>query len=893
MKLFPLLLLATLPLRAATTEAVSEVFSFDARDTGGTDFSESGVFSFDIRDSNGTTEAVSAVFSMNARNLGNSASSASSVFALGTQGGNLDALVIDANAPSSVIAGLAYAFPVKASFAGQGGGLTDVSTAAKWFIVGNAPAGTRFEGNKLIAGSVTVPTVIRVSAVFVFPSGAREAVPWEVTIHPATPGYVVEGSYDPPQLLLPGGAISFRVTFHATSNSPQGAAASQNVFWDLDGDGDFDDATGNQTVRDLLAGQTVRIGVRAEWPLGVGPPASAADYFFVTLDRNAVPNEPLVSKVVDALNGSFLNSSRPSAAVFTPSPALKSNGLVILTHGLWGGGEDEWLKEMREAILTRLGSAPPNVAIYDWKKMADATAYRSNGQTKGADQWALFKIDDVVLVRPNGKAQGAMIADWVERQRLLGNVDRNAKIHFIGHSAGGFAVGEAARLLNQRLYGQIQVTMLDTPLPYHEHIRPLWRTERYVSSWIGGNPKENWQAKALDNAAKLPFVNSQVERFVVPSSNLDQGTISTFTLGFRTNSGIRLEKLVPTGAKYYRTVIDPHADGLLAQHYASHEYYTATIYSPMVSNSTWLNDVVGDGFNQSFLVDGADFGPSPQAIPAPQDDGPQPSPPHVPPMEDFSTFGQVAQSDSYYTVTEQANAGIFKTFTLPAWAATLQFQVRVATPGDGDFVSVHWNDGDALAIIPEIVLAYDAPLLHAIDLTGLGGQTGTLTIKLNSRGSVNSAVEISEVRIFENGDLDGDGLANATEQAVGSNPLEIDTDGDTLSDADEVLTHGTSPVKADTDGDGQGDSGELAAGTDPSDPQSRFVAAMGDVSPGDFASVWWNGVAGRDYRVVRSQELGTLNLDFLQSGIEGTAGPMLFEDESAPENRAFYWIEVE
>jgi hypothetical protein len=874
--LIAVLLPLIVPLHADTNEALSDVFAFD------------------VRDSTGTTEAESGVFGMNARDLGNSASSASSVFALGTQSGNLDALVVDASAPSSVIAGQAYAFPVKASFAGQGGSLIDVSTAAKWFIVGDAPAGTRFEGNKLIAGSVTQPTVIRVSAVFVFPSGAREAVPWEVTIYPATPGYAVYGSYDPPQLLLPGGAVSFRVTFHAASNSPQGAASPQNVFWDLDGDGEFDDATGVQVEEDLLAGRTVRIGVRAEWPLGVGPPASAADYFFVTLDRNAVPNEPLVSKVVDALNGSFLDSSRPTAAVFTPSSARKNNGLVILTHGLWGSGEDEWLKEMRDAILTRLGSNPPNVAIYDWKEMADATAYRRSDQIAGipeaggADQWALFKIDDVVLVRPNGKAQGAMIADWVERQRLLGNVERNAKIHFIGHSAGGFAVGEAARLLNQRLYGQIQVTMLDTPLPYHEHIRPMWRTERYVSSWIGGNPTTPESVVAVNAASDV--IRSQVERFRY--NRWDSSSLLTGIAGLLAGK-VELDKLVDTGSKYYRTVIDPHADGLFAQHSASHEYYTATIYSTMMSNSTWLNDIVGDGFSQSFLLDSSDFGPSAMTLVALQADGPQASPPYVPPVEDFSTFGQAVQSESLYTVTEQANAGIFKTFTLPTWAATLQLQVRVATPGDGDFVSVHWNDGDALAIIPETVLAYDEPLLHEIDLTGLGGQTGTLTIKLNSRGLANSVVEISEVRILENDDLDGDGLTNDLEQTAGSDPLEIDSDGDTLTDAEEVLTHGTSPVMADTDGDGQSDSGELAAGTYPLDSQSRLAAAMGDVSPGDSATVWWNGVVGRNYRIVRSQELGTLNLDFLQSGVEGTSGPMSYEDDEAPAERAFYWIEME
>ncbi len=873
MKLLPILLLATLPLHAATTEEVSEVFSFDVRDSGGTDNSESAVFPFDTRDSNGTTEASSAVFSMNARNLGNSASSASGVFALGTQGGNLDALVIDASAPSSVIAGQAYAFPVKASFAGQGGSLTDVSTAAKWFIVGNAPAGTHFEGNKLIAGSVTQPTVIRVSAVFVFPSGAREAVPWEVTIYPATPGYKVVAVYSSEAL----NAQSFRLTCNAASTSPQGAAAPENVFWDLDQDGDFDDAIGLQAIRNYQAGQTVRIGVRAEWPTGVGPPLAASNYFFVTFEKAAVAGEPPRGKALDGVNGAFLDSS---GVPYLPLASRKANGLVILTHGMNGAGSDGWLKDMCDAVNTRLVGTPPNVAIYDWQTMADP-----GGNGDG------LNFEDIRKIRPNGKAQGIVLADWVDAQRLLGRVDRNSKIHLIGHSAGGFVMGEAARVLSQRYYPQIQVTMLDTPVPFQEHIKPAWRTERYISSFLGGNPKENGQAILWNKFSQL--VNSRVERFIIPPSPVEQGTLSTLVASLRMNSGIRLEKLIPTGAKYYRTVIDPKIDGVIEQHSASYEYYLATITAAEQDDSRWSGEVLGDGFNQSFLVNGADFVTSPQAMPAPQSNGLQPSPPYVPPMEDFSTFGQVTQSGSLYNVTEQANAGIFKTFTLPTWAATLQFKVRVATPGDGDFVSVHWNDGDALAIIPETVLAYDEPLLHEIDLTGLGGQTGTLTFKLNSRGTANNVVEISEVRILENEDLDGDGLLNTAELAAGSDPLEIDTDGDGLTDAEEVQTYGTSPVIADTDGDGQSDASELAAGTNPLNPQSRFAAAMGSVVPGVSAPVFWNGVAGRSYRVVRSQELGTLNVDFLKVGMEGVNGLMNHVDSNPPPDRAFYWIEVE
>jgi hypothetical protein len=253
----------------------------------------------------------------------------------------------------------------------------------------------------------------------------------------------------------------------------------------------------------------------------------------------------------------------------------------------------------------------------------------------------------------------------------------------------------------------------------------------------------------------------------------------------------------------------------------------------------------------------------------------------------------VRQTGSLYRVTEAANAGIFKNLTLPIGATTLQFQLQVTTAGDGDFVSVHWNDGDAMAIIPETALAYDAPLLHEIDLTGFGGQMGTLALKLISRGEVNSIVEFSEISILESDDLDGDGLTNEEESVSGSDVFVPDSDDDSLTDGEEVHTHGTSPVLRDSDGDGQDDASELGAGTDPLVSQSRFAAAMGSVVPGVAASVQWNGVAGRSYRVVRSQELGTLNLDFLQGGVEGVNGPMSYEDPNPPPLKAFYRIEVE
>ena len=64
-------------------------------------------------------------------------------------------------------------------------------------------------------------------------------------------------------------------------------------------------------------------------------------------------------------------------------------------------------------------------------------------------------------------------------------------------------------------------------------------------------------------------------------------------------------------------------------------------------------------------------------------------------------------------------------------------------------------------------------------------------------------------------DKDGDGVPNLIEFQRGTRPDLTDTDGDGLSDSEELFVYHTNPLQADTDGDGINDSAEVAAGTDP------------------------------------------------------------------------------
>jgi outer membrane protein OmpA-like peptidoglycan-associated protein len=66
-------------------------------------------------------------------------------------------------------------------------------------------------------------------------------------------------------------------------------------------------------------------------------------------------------------------------------------------------------------------------------------------------------------------------------------------------------------------------------------------------------------------------------------------------------------------------------------------------------------------------------------------------------------------------------------------------------------------------------------------------------------------------------DTDGDGLTDGEEvNTYHTNPLKIDSDSDNLSDKDEIMVYKTDPNKADTDGDGLTDGDEvLRYNTDP------------------------------------------------------------------------------
>jgi len=94
-------------------------------------------------------------------------------------------------------------------------------------------------------------------------------------------------------------------------------------------------------------------------------------------------------------------------------------------------------------------------------------------------------------------------------------------------------------------------------------------------------------------------------------------------------------------------------------------------------------------------------------------------------------------------------------------------------------------------------------------------------------------------------DDDADGLSNDEELNLGSNPAEADSDYDGLNDFEEVNTYKTNPMKKDTDDDAVSDAKEIELGTDPLVAEKSFDVTANATEGEDVkASVTIDGLKG-------------------------------------------------
>jgi hypothetical protein len=92
---------------------------------------------------------------------------------------------------------------------------------------------------------------------------------------------------------------------------------------------------------------------------------------------------------------------------------------------------------------------------------------------------------------------------------------------------------------------------------------------------------------------------------------------------------------------------------------------------------------------------------------------------------------------------------------------------------------------------------------------------------------ISSSFIVYNYYVYYYGDWDGDGIKNADEDKYGTNPRNPDTDGDGISDYDEIFKYHTNPIKADSDNDGINDYDEIFVyNLDPNKPNPNVSYAL-------------------------------------------------------------------
>lgn len=128
-------------------------------------------------------------------------------------------------------------------------------------------------------------------------------------------------------------------------------------------------------------------------------------------------------------------------------------------------------------------------------------------------------------------------------------------------------------------------------------------------------------------------------------------------------------------------------------------------------------------------------------------------------------------------------------------------------------IGMFYHFDDSWALRGDVVVGVGGSESEFFSMAELG-----VTYRIGAKRQAPAVYEVSGGMI----DSDGDGLSDWDEVNIyGTDPYNPDTDGDGLSDGDEVLKYGTDPLNPDTDFDGLSDGAEvLVYGTDPLNPDT-------------------------------------------------------------------------
>ena len=184
----------------------------------------------------------------------------------------------------------------------------------------------------------------------------------------------------------------------------------------------------------------------------------------------------------------------------------------------------------------------------------------------------------------------------------------------------------------------------------------------------------------------------------------------------------------------------------------------------------------------------------------------------------YNHIATVTDSTEYqYFITDDFETRYFKVVLTTNYSETIESVPFVVTKDEYDYYDVEFldSDNDGLPDVLEIAIGTRP------DLADTDGDTLTDYQEVYITGTDPTVYDsVIEGVSDADADCDSDGLSNSYEIELGSDPCSEFSDEDEFNDYDEVYIYGTDPTKTDTDDGGISDSSEIKLGLDPNDPQT-------------------------------------------------------------------------
>ena len=381
--------------------------------------------------------------------------------------------------PSSIPRGQEGTYTAMLNY--QGAAAEDVTSQCEWFVSGGPPV-TFWLDKASMNGNVLSPQVVStvpllVSAKITRNNGKISSNIVAVTV-PEGDGMNIGMSWpsDAGPTYVQKSGVNFVWHYAAKASGQALLKSGVTVAWFLDGVQVATGAAFSQNFTGMPGTKELKV-VATDTEGRTGHSLAR-----IAFSAPTVANEPALVPTFDPGIGDMVDENGQE---FAFDPLKTSNGLVVVTHGLNGDKSDQWLLNMAKDVRIRLqgeGKPLPNIAVYGWGLWSQPSEYWN------MDIPYMSFAEDILLIRPHGLSLGRELADWFKVEIGRGNILTTAPVHLIGHSAGGFVVGECGYQLRSTL-ANVRVTMLDTPYPAWTHLAIFpgtgRRLDRYVSSLFG------------------------------------------------------------------------------------------------------------------------------------------------------------------------------------------------------------------------------------------------------------------------------------------------------------------------------------------------------------------------------------------------------------------------